>query len=137
MLTLITPAVVPKRHTLFEMIFRNNCAWLNMCRAVLNVSHFQGRWVWLFLKRWNTPGPYKCAPMFISYMHTQWSIFKKSCSKLVRWYLYKICRFVDYYLVSNINLFCAFFLLCQILIYILQGWALRSFPFGTLHSFPF
>ena len=43
-LTLITPAVVPKKHILFELIFWNNCAWLNMCR-----EHFEGRWVWLSL----------------------------------------------------------------------------------------
>ena len=40
-------AVVPKRRTLFEMMFLNNCAWLNMCRAVLNYEHFEGQWVWL------------------------------------------------------------------------------------------
>ena len=47
LLTLITPAVVPKRHTLFEMISWNNFVWLNMCQAVLNVKHFEGQWVWL------------------------------------------------------------------------------------------
>ena len=46
-LTLITPAVVPKRHTLFAMIFWNNCVCLNICPAVLNVEHFERRWVWL------------------------------------------------------------------------------------------
>ena len=44
---LITTAVVPERHTHFEMIFWSNCAWLNMCRAVLNLEHFEGPWVWL------------------------------------------------------------------------------------------
>ena len=46
-LTLFITAVVPKRHPLFEMIFWNNCVWLNMCRAVLNVEHFERWWVWL------------------------------------------------------------------------------------------
>ena len=48
--TLITPAVVPKRHTLFEMIFWNYCAELNMCWTVLNVDYFKGWWVWLSFK---------------------------------------------------------------------------------------
>ena len=73
--TLITPAVVPKRHTLFEMIFWNNCAWLNMCRAVLNVEHFEGRWVWLsfninFYKD-GTPLPLQvCTSVCIIFAHT-------------------------------------------------------------------
>ena len=46
-LTLITPAVVPKRHTLFGFIFWNNCAWPNMCFALLNVAHFERQGVWL------------------------------------------------------------------------------------------
>ena len=61
---LITPAVVPKKHTLFEMIFWNNCAWLNtgMCCAVLNVEHFEGQFVWLsfninFYKDGSPPAP--------------------------------------------------------------------------------
>ena len=67
-LTLITPAVVPKKHILFELIFWNNCAWLNMCR-----EHFEGRWVWLSLIsiKMEHPPPYKCAPLLVSYMmHT-------------------------------------------------------------------
>ena len=42
---IITPAVVPKRHTLFGIKFVNNCAWLNMCCAVLTVEHFEGQGV--------------------------------------------------------------------------------------------
>ena len=76
-LTLITPAVVPKRHTLFAMIFWNNCVCLNICPAVLNVEHFERRWVWLsfnntFYKDGRPQAPtIKCAPMFVSSLHTQ------------------------------------------------------------------
>ena len=67
---------MPKWCTLFEIIFWNNFAGLNMCCAPLNAAHFEGQWVWLsfninFFKGWNTPGPSKCAPLFVSYMmHT-------------------------------------------------------------------
>ena len=47
MLTLITPAVVTKWCTLFEIMVWNNFAGLNMCCALLNAAHFEGRWVWL------------------------------------------------------------------------------------------
>ena len=40
-----TPAVEPKWCTLFESIFWNNFATLNMCCAPLNVAHFEGWWV--------------------------------------------------------------------------------------------
>ena len=61
-LTLITPAVVPKWCTLFEIIFWNNFAGLNMCCAPLNAAHFEGRWVWLsfninFYKDGTPPAP--------------------------------------------------------------------------------
>ena len=60
LLTLITPAVVPKWCTLFEIIFWNNFAGLNICCAPLNAAHFEGRWVWLsfninFYKDWTPP----------------------------------------------------------------------------------
>ena len=34
-------------HTLFGIIFWNNCAWLNMFCALLNAAHFEWQWVWL------------------------------------------------------------------------------------------
>ena len=44
---LITPAVGPKWCTLFEIIFWNNFAGLNMCCSPFNAADFEGRWVGL------------------------------------------------------------------------------------------
>ena len=41
------PGCGAKMHTLFGIIFWNNCAWLNMFCALLNAAHFEGQWVWL------------------------------------------------------------------------------------------
>ena len=73
-LTLITLAVVPKRHTLFKVIVWKNCAWLNMCQAVLNVEHFEGEWVWLSFnisKKMGRPRPLQvCTNVCIRFAHT-------------------------------------------------------------------
>ena len=60
--TLISPAVVPKWITLFEIILWNNFAVLNMWCAPFNAAHFEGRWVWLsfninFYKDGTPPAP--------------------------------------------------------------------------------
>ena len=73
---LITPAVVPKRHTLFQMTFWNSYAGLNMCRAVLNVEHIEGRWGWLsfninFYKDGTPQAPIQvCTHVCIIFAHT-------------------------------------------------------------------
>ena len=56
------PGCCAKMHTLFGIIFWNNCAWLNMFCALLNAARFEGQWIWLsfyisFYKDGTPPGP--------------------------------------------------------------------------------
>ena len=72
LLTLITPAVVPKRHTLSEIIFWNNCAWLNMCRACWTLWGAMGLTVLKLISiRMEQPRPLQvCTNVCIIFAHT-------------------------------------------------------------------
>ena len=67
-------------HTLFGIIFWNNCAWLNMFCALSNAAHFEGQWVWrsFYISFYNDGTPQ--APRSVHpYLHTQGPGWSRVC----------------------------------------------------------
>ena len=85
------PSCCAKMHTLFGIIFWNNCVWLNMFCSLLNAAHFEGQLVWLSWKL-EHPRPLQvCTNVCIIFAHTGAGVIRveRICALITQIFFWK------------------------------------------------